>query len=273
MTQRTLLPIAALTLLALAGTASAQFQTSVNGAKVNERVFNDFPNSTLVTVNDFPNEISFDDTLTANAAGGGFANRHTFNLSGDGGATPLGLTGPDDFFDVSWDITLTGTPATPRKEAGFLLQVNQLNQTAGIPVLDANYIVNSDAGEIVAFGDPFAFASLGNNSGGNGYANGSTIRMGMRYYKDTDNLYKIDFSASNRTTLTRILTNYNGYDFGTLGLPAGTIVTGYAQFTGADTRGQASFANITPNNPVPEPASMAALGLGALALLKRRRKA
>lgn len=270
MKPRTLLPLATIAFAAVAAIAPAQFQTKVNGAVVQTRVFNDFPMSTLVTVNNYPTQISFDDTLTGTA--GTFANRHVFTFSGDQGATPLGLSGPNDFFNVSFDLTLTGTPAAPRKEAGFMLRVNQLNQTAGIPVLDANFIVNSDAGEIVAFGDPFAFTSLGNNASGNGYANGSTTRLGMRYFRDVDNLYKIEFTG-NGTSQTKRLTSFNGYDFGTLGLPAGTSIDGYAQFQGAGTRGQAKFANIRPNNPVPEPASMAALGIGALALLKRRRKA
>jgi len=47
------------------------------------------------------------------------------------------------------------------------------------PIGDMLFIVNSDAGEIVAFGGPFYL--FGNNGGGNGYTPGTPILMGIEY--------------------------------------------------------------------------------------------
>src|SRR5438552_4008814 len=64
--------------------AWAQF----NGLKVNPRVFNDYPNSTLTisTSNSVPGTATIDDRNMVNATGNG-ANRHDILLSADNGAT------------------------------------------------------------------------------------------------------------------------------------------------------------------------------------------
>ncbi len=60
-----------------------------------------------------------------------------------------------------------------------------------------------------------------------------------------------------------------GNDFGSLNLK----LNGNSVFSGATTSYNAKSFTFTVGNPVPEPASMAAIGLGAIALIRRRRKA
>jgi|SRR4051794_38706684 hypothetical protein len=146
----------------------------INGLKTHTRVFNDFTTTTLVTnngnsVNQGPvlssastNETNWSD----DNIGGSFANRHLFTFSSDNGATDHFFS-INDSYTVSTLINLADGSNSPRKEVGFLIQP---------AFADAQFIVNSDAGEIVAFGGPFY--SFGQNSSSNGYTPGTTILMG-----------------------------------------------------------------------------------------------
>ena len=90
---------------------------SVNSVQISARESNNDPTSDLTVVNDYPNLISFSDQSVDNdGATGGFANRHVWRFSDDGGASALHFTN-DSFFDVSMTLTLSGN-ASPRKEAG-----------------------------------------------------------------------------------------------------------------------------------------------------------
>ena len=164
--------------LSMALTASISTNAAyaqINGINAHLRVFNDFSTTTLVpnngnTVNQGPvlsaagtNETNW----TNDGIGGNFANRHLFTLSSNGGANDHFFS-INDSYTVSTLINLADGSDSPRKEAGFLI-------TPGC--CEAQFIVNSDAGEIVAFGGPFF--SFGQNSSSNGYTTGSTIRMGF----------------------------------------------------------------------------------------------
>jgi hypothetical protein len=168
--------ISVVSLAALAGcilaAGVAQAAPNVNGLKVNPRVFNDHPTSTL-TITD-SNSVN-NGTATINdvfTEGNGGANRHDVLLSSDSGATAANFQISDSFtFKTLIDLT-DGTNG-PRKEAGIRLN----SPTTG----DVLFIINSDAGEIVSFGGGAAFNLFGNNGGGNGYTPGSTILMGVTY--------------------------------------------------------------------------------------------
>ncbi len=151
------------------GTTAMARGAFVDGVKINERVFNDFPNSTLVTTNNYSALVEFDES---DYGAGGFANRHDALLSDDAGATAK-LFSIDDPFVVKAQVTLDVGATSPRKEAG--IRINS-------PVTgDVLFLVNSDAGEIVAFGGGGPFHLFGSNGNGNGYTPGDMILMQMTY--------------------------------------------------------------------------------------------
>src|SRR5437588_9345841 len=140
----------AVLLLALAAGAHA---ATLNGVMVNSRVFNDYPDSTLTITNMYPSLVEIRDQFNTSPAGK-FANRHDALLSADGGATPFTFNN-NQGFDVSADVTLQVGSNAPRKETGL-----RVNSSVGG---DGLFIVNSDAGEIVAFGGALPFFKFGDN--------------------------------------------------------------------------------------------------------------
>ncbi len=58
---------------------------------------------------------------------------------------------------------------------------------------EGQFIVNTDANEVVAFGYPFPFYRFTLS-----YNSGETIRMGVRFFKDTDGRYKVIYRAGDR---------------------------------------------------------------------------
>lgn len=79
---------------------------------------------------------------------------------------------------------------------------------------------------------------------------GSTNPHGLAYNFDNDTMYLIDSSADNLYTLN--------------------LATGAATLVGST--GTGNLLGLAYVNPVPEPATLAALGLGVVAILKRRKK-
>jgi len=147
----------------------------INGIKTNARVFNDFSTTTLTIVNGnsvnlgAPSSVAIDETAwTDDGIGGNFANRHDFALSGDAGATNQ-VFNIDASYTVSALVTLAAGSNAPRKEAGFRMN-------SGVTG-DALFLVNSDAGEIVAFGGGAPFFSFSSGAQPD-YVPGTQIRMG-----------------------------------------------------------------------------------------------
>jgi len=264
---KSFIKIAALAAIALLPTsAMAQF----NGLKVNPRVFNDYPNSTLTIVNSntIPGNASIDDRNMTNATGNG-ANRHDILLSMDHGATAAVLNSNTPF-TISADVTLTDGSNTPRKEAG--LRINS-SQASGVG--DSLFIINSDAGEIVAFGGPFY--NFRDPAGFNepAYVPGQTITMGMIYRPGNPAT-----TGATPATIEYFINRGSGVKssgplaFGNLeGGPVDFTVGMYGQ--GGSGNNAADFLHVTFNNinaTVPEPTTLGLLSLGGLALVSRRRK-
>jgi hypothetical protein len=234
----------------------------IDGYTANARVFNDDPGSTLTitpgTIASNPATITIDDQFSGPFVG---ANRHDVIASGDGGATAL-VHDIDDSFRFVTTLTLTDGQNAPRKEAGI-----RMNSSIG----DMLFIVNSDAGEIVAFGGPFF--SFGNNAGGNGYTPGTSILMGIEYLGAGDGVggtantieFFIDYGAGVQSSGPLAWTNLEG------GLPnfqVGVYAQGGAN--AADDFINAVFTDTTYTF-IPEPGTLTLLAMGLLGALARRR--
>ena len=217
----------------------------VDSIMVNPRVFNDFSTSNLTITNNYPAQAVIDDrNLVDDGMGGTFANRHDLLFSSDGGSTAA-VFDINDVVSLQMSIRLDTGTAGPRKEAGIRFN----SGTTG----DALFIINSDAGEIVAFGGGAPFHSFGSNNSANGYVLGSTILMGLVYRGDLTPRtveYFIDRDPSTpggveRSGELRWDNNENGPVNFTVGLYAQVAPSGPNDFV------TARFTNIV----IPEPGS------------------
>ena len=173
----------ALALAALSASAAfAQF-SGINGAVV-QREFVDDTNSIFTPLVTYPTQIVLSDQAVNMNTGKNFGNRDAFRLSDDGGMSAFQFS-DTNFFNISFSLTLQGN-VSPRKEAGYLLDT-QYGQ--------GQFIVNSDAGEVVIFGGPFPFYSF-NNTYGLKYTIGQTVTLGVTYFQDTDGINKIVYHAN-----------------------------------------------------------------------------
>ncbi len=241
--------VAILGLCLLASSGNAQV-TSINSVTVQPRVFNDIPGATIVTANNYPSQILFYETGVSAPAG--FANRDVWRFSSDNGATAYAF-GNNDFFQASMTLTLTGTPTSPRKEAGFML-----SSIGG----DGQFIVNTDGHEVVAFGGPFPFYAFPAT-----FDSGETITLGLNYFLNGDGNRSIIYTANGVSSPALPFTNLEQ------GIIDGSTLGGYFQIVNDPANpfngGSALYGNITI---VPEPSALALLGLGFLGLFARPRR-
>jgi hypothetical protein len=134
------------------------------------------------------------------------------------------------------------------------------------------FLVNSDAGEIVTFGGPFH--SFGNNAGGNGYTPGNSILLGVQYLGGGDGVggvastieLFINRGAGIETTGPLAWPNTEG---GLVDFQVGVYAQGGAN---ADSDLVNALFTDTTYTVVPEPGTVALVGLGLLGLLAIRRK-
>jgi hypothetical protein len=242
----------------IAAGANAQV-SSINSTIVQSRVFNDITNAVFTGVNNYPTTISLTEAGVSQASGN--LNRDVWRFSND--ATTAYQFQPNDYFTVSMDLTLTGTPISPRKEAGLLFSTGSNG--------DIQFIVNTDGHEVVQFGGISFYSFSANNLVH--YNSGDKITLGMTYFLDSNNKNALEFSA-------------NGIDSpvfgpgagnGALDIGTGSTLGGYFQIANdtanASNGGSAVFQNISIGIPeVPEPSVFALLGVGSLAMLFRARR-
>ncbi len=173
--------VAALGVISASSSAHAAF--TINGAVPLLRTpFNAFPDSVLTFTDNIgtTGELIFDEHTYGNPDLGAafFANRHNAWLSSDGGATAHSFLNQEDF-SVSFDINLSATNLTPRKEAGFVIS----HPVTGT----GQFIVTSDNGEIATFSSFFPFTSNlvndadGPEYGGTPYTPGTNASVQVIY--------------------------------------------------------------------------------------------
>jgi len=256
-------------LCALPASGLAQVST-INSAIIVPRVFDDIPSATLTTVNNYPSAISFTEQ---NVSGSGFANRDVWYFSNNGGASAY-EPGFADYFQASFGVTLTGGASGFDCEAGFLL-----SDPSGVIGGDLQSLV-TNAGVVVQFGGP-SYYPFSPAAGGYPGAGGSV----PNYVEGQTYTMLIDYTVDPNTHLNAFEYAVNGqYAASSAGDPyfdlapgaglgnAGDALGGYFQI-GQDPNdptntGEAVFSNISI---VPEPTTLALLGLGIPALLRRRR--
>jgi hypothetical protein len=238
--------------LALAAPIGAYAQVgTIDSGIVHSREYNDVPSSTPTVTTAYPSSISFSDQGVSAASG--YANRDVWRFSSDGGTSAYQFQN-NDFFQVSMELTLTGSPTSPRKEAGFLFD------TAGG---QGQFIVNTDH-EIVAFGGPLPFYSFEPAI----YNSGDAITLGLTYFLDDNGKRAVIYSANGVQSPILEFSNTEQ------GIIDGSTFGGYFQIQNDGLNplnsGVASFGNINIA-AVPEPATIALLSLGILSLGLLRR--
>src|SRR5262249_31920814 len=137
-----------------------------NSAVVFERVFNDCPTSTLVTTNNYPSLISFDDS---NVDCFGFANLHVWQFS-ENGVDPA-IFNNNASFRFETDLKIEGTG---NGEGGILVAPWWAKKTDGL------FNVRSTDGEIACFAGRLPFYTF-TGAFGLRYTKGNTIHLAVIY--------------------------------------------------------------------------------------------
>lgn len=238
----------------LSGIAQAQFN-GINSTYLMTRYYNDVPNSQLTADNPW-NSVHFHDVLSAQGGGNGWANRHDWALSNDGGASAYMFDGTQNF-SVDFDLNLNDS-GLPGVEAGFMLD-NPGNGNHWFLIKDGNN------GEVVAFGGGLPFYSFTANQNVH-WTLGEPVHMGMDYIYDGTSGY-VQYRYNNLVSGFLKWGNAEGK------MLANTRVGGYALFQNDPNSevdyGDALWSNI---NIVPEPFSLIAMGLGLAVVIRRRRR-
>jgi hypothetical protein len=160
------LPALALATIAIMATQASATPTP-NGAHITERVYNDCPSSILSTVNLYPALINIHDS---NLSCFGFANRHAWSFSIDGGATSYQFRNRDEF-SYAATVVLDGSG---NGESGLRLS------PWWSPENDGSFNIRVPDGEIACFNGRLPFYSF-TAQHGILYVKGAPIRLGIEY--------------------------------------------------------------------------------------------
>ncbi len=219
--------------------ALAQIST-INSAAYQPRQYNDVPGATLTVVSNYPSLISFEEQNVSKPTG--FANRDTWHFSNNGGTSSY-LFSNNVYWTTTMQLTLTGDPISPRKEAGFVFN-NPLND-------GGEFIVNTDGHEIVAFGGFLPFYSFSAQNTAILFTSGETVTLGMTNFKDSKGKNAIIYFAG--TPSACAVSPPLEFSNLELGVIDGTAIGGYLQIVNSPTiatnSGLAVFQNIRITEP------------------------
>lgn len=245
--------------------ATALATPVIDSAIVKSRLWNDADYSTFTSGNLYPSTVWMND---ANMDDYGWANRHNFRLSSNGGISDAVFLNGDGFV-FSADVTLTGTA---NSEGGISLSPWWSQDFDGV------FMLNAETGEVAIFGGRLPFYSF-TAAQGITYTKGDTVRQTIAYnpnsLTDLDPAtieYKYQIGASVYTSGPIAFDEGNPLEgYGSWGALDDARVGGYflpkVNNTIPGNWGQINFDNMTF---VPEPASVVLLGLAGLALVRRR---
>lgn len=259
--------------LAIAGIAAAAgfaFASSdisaTNAWKVEERIFNDFPTTTLTTTNTFPSTLEFNEQFPAGVVGN-FANKHVGWLSNDGGASRLGMTGSQSW-TMSFDITMNAASGVPRKEAGIEVH----NPRPALGYVDEGQLLIASDGEVAIFGGVMPFTGMGSV-----YTLGTTAHVTWQYFAPgtadpTLAAYQLTFSDAVTGVHSSGLKLWGASEpDGTNGWNLGTVMGLKAQNQRNPRIADSSDIKYENFSVVPTPGTLALVGLAGLAAGRRRR--
>lgn len=245
------LTVSTMMAVAVAGMATAQ---PYNGLQVNERVFNDFPGSTLSVVNMYPSSLTISES---DFGSGNFANRHMAFASDDGGSTASSFD-YEDGFDFSVTMNLNASPVDGR-EAGLMTDLFGFGFFGALP-----------NGEIAAFGSFLPFHTFGVGV----YTNGTDVDLRMIYRPGAGQglmpastiEYIIDTGSGPVSSGEIAFTNTEG------GIPSGFgAKIGVGIQSQGNPGGSVDVAFTNFNFVVPAPGTAAFGAVGLLAVARRRR--
>jgi hypothetical protein len=252
--------------VALAAMSTAAVATPViDSAVLNLRLYNDFPNSTLTTSNLYPTSITMQDE---NLVTPGWANRHNFRLSDNGGIGAAVFMN-EDGFEFSSDVTISGDLGV---EGGLNVSPWYSQNFDGV------FMLRTDDGEISCWGGRLPYYNFTADQGLT-YTAGQTVRLGVVYEPngltetDPGTIQYFYTDAGGTTYNSPVLSfdqgNPNEPEYGFYGILHGAQVGGWFMPKGNDqttNMARIEFGNMTF---VPEPASLMLLGV-ALLVLRRR---
>jgi hypothetical protein len=247
-----------------AGTGVYAQISTINSGVITPRVFNDMPGATGNYVNSYPGSITMGESGAWRTNANGLDRDHW--AFSNNGTSPYILVAGDTGFRISFNLTLGPDTGTVDSEAGFVIP-NGMTASYGqgngsFPGGDLQFIAKSSQDHFIGF-----FGGPGFWNSGIPYVANTTITMKISYFQNgaTGNL---QFSViDGASTATSPIESWTGN-------LVGDLLGGYFQIGNGGSAPGASAQSVFSNIQiaVPEPSSLALLGLGLLPLLFRRRR-